>query len=206
MFLTTVVYSGGLLGFLVSSALGVLAHLLFLFANDCIRTVALDARALLLLLFVVIGLPRWLWDSLAYTASCSSTSITACGSSAFASGGVTASTSCRVSFVTSIVTSFGMVRMNRKVVDLSLCHSSSTLTISNLLQWLSLGLDHSSWLTATKVTRSPVSETMSVFNSLLGSSLAPTLLSFLIDSLHLFLGCDGLGVTHLLVVFLVGLG
>lgn len=78
--LAIIVYSGGLLGFLVGSALCMLAHLLlFLIAlNDRVCTVALDTRALLLLLLLMIlGLSRRLWDSFAHATSCTSTTIAA---------------------------------------------------------------------------------------------------------------------------------
>ena len=77
--LAIIVYSGGLLGFLVGSALCMLAHLLlFLIAlNDRVCTVALDTRALLLLLLMILWLSRRLWDSFAHATSCTSTTIAA---------------------------------------------------------------------------------------------------------------------------------
>lgn len=62
-----VFHSGSLLGFLVCSALGMLAHLFIVIEDDRVRTIALGAGTLLILLLMVLGLLR-LRDTLANAA------------------------------------------------------------------------------------------------------------------------------------------
>ena len=174
--------SGGLLGFLVGSALGMLAHLLLLFAvtNDVLRSVAHDLLSgwplLLLLIVVVLLLLGRLRDSLAHTSSRIAT----------------ITTSCRVlPLLTS--TTLGSMRQLVGVIDI-------ITSCCNFRLLLRLNL-------AAKVTSSPVGEARVVLSCLLVAlliiTLSTLLLGLFIDGLDLVLGCVGLSATHLLVITLI---
>lgn len=136
--MTTIVGSGSLLGFLVSSALRMLAHLLLLLvSDDCVCSVALDSRALLLLILFLVLWLLGLRHSSAYTTSCTST--LASSRISATSSGVCSSGVC--SLVASTVSS---IVVNCKVVNFSLDLGTN---------WLSC------WLAAPKVPSSPIRET-----------------------------------------------
>jgi len=146
LIMTILVSSGSLLSFLVSSALRVLAHLLLLLvSDDCVSSVALDSRALLLLMLFLVLWLLGLWHSFAYTTSRTST---------LASRRISAFTSRRISATSSGVSSLvasalSLIVVNCKVVNCKVVNLSLGLSTN----WLSCRL------VASKVSSSPVRET-----------------------------------------------
>jgi len=173
--------SGGLFGFLVGSALGMLADLLLFFvADDRVGSVALDSLLLrLLLLFVAVVVIGLLGPSSLIVSSFVAWST---------SGVARAVSSGRV--LPSVVAALAALVVHGEVVDSLLDLSAYNLGLLAL--------------SSTEVARAPVGEARVVLCRLaLLLRVLILVLGLLVDCLDLVLGCGCLRTTHLLVILLI---